>query len=215
MGATTTTPVVEHVDVTWDNRVHVRARFTPGKDKDDIEVFDDFYPIPEEHMVKAQELVGDGLASITTGAELKNSDYGTGASCFVSVKLTCGQDEESIFAAGALAREIAMHQATEGLNLADQAMEDWLAEQAAKAKEKEAAPSQPAEVKKDPPAKRVAPKTAGAKRPRPKARPTKAKPAAASGKTRVASASTSGNAPKVSRLGAGSNRPKPRAQKKR
>lgn len=213
MSATTTTPVVEYADVSWDNQVHVRARFTPGKNTEDVEVIDDFFTIPEEYMTKAQELIGDGLASITTGAELKNSDFGTGASCFVSVKLTCNQDEETLFAAGALAREIATHQATEGLNKADYALEKWLEEQ--NAKTQEAKTTQPSEVKKEPPAKRVAPKTAGAQRPKPKAQQAKAKPAAASGKTRVASSSTSGNAPKASRLSTGSSRPRPRLQNKR
>jgi hypothetical protein len=52
-------------------------------------------------------LVGDGNAKIVVGMDLKESDYGTGFSAFVSVTLTCNQDMETIWLAHGLAEKLA------------------------------------------------------------------------------------------------------------
>jgi hypothetical protein len=63
--------------------------------------------IPEGFMQKVEELLGDGNASITVSSELKNSDYGNAYGTFVSVKLTCNQDLDSIAAARDVAQQLA------------------------------------------------------------------------------------------------------------
>jgi len=66
---------------------------------------DDFQP-SEEHMDKAKKLVGNGKAEVSVGMDMGEKDFGNGFGVFVSVKLTCNQDENSIDAAQALGQEM-------------------------------------------------------------------------------------------------------------
>ena len=52
--------------------------------------------IPENYMLDARKLVGDGLARITVSADMALKEFGSGAGAMVSVSLTCGQDQDTI-----------------------------------------------------------------------------------------------------------------------
>jgi len=53
------------------------------------------------------ELIGEGEAKVTVGLDIANKDYGCGVSAFVSVTLTCDQDEAIIKMAGDAAVQMA------------------------------------------------------------------------------------------------------------
>lgn len=73
---------------------------------------------PEHHlyegevvMSQAQQdryaaIIGDGLSKVTVGHDLGEKDFGSGGGVIVSVTLTCGQNEQSVNSAIALAHEI-------------------------------------------------------------------------------------------------------------
>lgn len=62
--------------------------------------------IPEEYMDRLQQFVGDGLGGVSVSGDVGTSDYGNKAGVHVSVRVTCGNDEESLSGAHAIAREI-------------------------------------------------------------------------------------------------------------
>jgi hypothetical protein len=64
-------------------------------------------PIPEEWMAKLAGCLGDAQAQVTVSADLGSNNYGTKAGSFVSVKVTCGNNEKDIGSALDIAREIA------------------------------------------------------------------------------------------------------------
>ncbi len=70
--------------------------------------------IPENYMLDARKLVGDGLARITVSADMALKEFGSGAGAMVSVSLTCNQDqdtiEKTIDLAGTIARQYAVEQ---------------------------------------------------------------------------------------------------------
>lgn len=72
-------------------------------------------PMTKAQRQKMEELLGDGMASVTVGTDVKASvDFGNGAGCSVYVKLTCNQDADSIMAAHAMAEEYAVQFMDEG-----------------------------------------------------------------------------------------------------
>lgn len=70
--------------------------------------------IPRNIMDEIKQLIGDGQAKVTVGADFGISDYGTGAKASAFVTLTCNQDtatiERAATIAGDLARDIAQEQ---------------------------------------------------------------------------------------------------------
>jgi hypothetical protein len=74
----------------------------------------DRFPIPEEYMEKLHELIGDGSATVTVGMEMKDSANYSSAGCSVYVKLTCGQDLDSINAARDAAHKMALKFSKQG-----------------------------------------------------------------------------------------------------
>lgn len=63
--------------------------------------------LPEEYMEKLEKFLGDGNATITVSQDLTTSeDFGNKAGAFVSVKVTCGNDEDNIRGAHSIAREL-------------------------------------------------------------------------------------------------------------
>ena len=64
-------------------------------------------PIPEEYMDRLQQFIGDGLGGVSVSGDVGTSDFGNKAGVHVSVRVTCGNDEESLGGAHAIAREIA------------------------------------------------------------------------------------------------------------
>lgn len=70
--------------------------------------------IPRNIMDEIKQLLGDGNAKVTVGADFGISDYGTGAKASAFVSLTCNQDTQTIERAaqiaGDLARDIAQEQ---------------------------------------------------------------------------------------------------------
>lgn len=88
-------PVSEIEDVSMIDRV-VRRRCTISKDGviDEEEVVD---TLPEDLVAKLSELLGDGKARVTVGAELASSvDYGNKAQAFVSISVACDSAEDNI-----------------------------------------------------------------------------------------------------------------------
>lgn len=67
-------------------------------------------------MDRLEELIGDGNASITVGAEMKFSDFGNGYNSSVFVKLTCGQDMDTILATRDLGQELAARFVNDGFD---------------------------------------------------------------------------------------------------
>ncbi len=70
--------------------------------------------LSKKQLSQLEDLVGDGLGKVTVGVELKESDFGTAAGCFVSVTLTCGQTMPEIEKAHAKAEKMALHWVNEG-----------------------------------------------------------------------------------------------------
>lgn len=60
-------------------------------------------------------LVGDGKAGVTASCSLSHKSFGTGGDVFVSVSLTCNQDENSIAAAVYHAKTFANYYAEQNL----------------------------------------------------------------------------------------------------
>jgi len=73
-------------------------------------ILDEF---PEDLMDEYRKIIGDGLAKVTVGGEVSIKEYGTGASGFASVTLTCNQDELTIDKAAKLAGDFAKNYAHE------------------------------------------------------------------------------------------------------
>jgi hypothetical protein len=71
-------------------------------------------PLPEETMDELEELLGDGRATLTVGKDLKTSeDFETaGSSCFL--KLTVGQDLDSVLRAREIGTTLALAFAEQG-----------------------------------------------------------------------------------------------------
>ena len=63
--------------------------------------------IPEELMDQFADLVGNGLARISVGADIAQKDYGNGTGGSVTVTVTCNQDGETMARATALAQSCA------------------------------------------------------------------------------------------------------------
>lgn len=64
-------------------------------------------------------LVGEhGDARISTSMELKDSDFGTGFGCHVTVSLTCEQETDKIEEAGDLSARLAAEYVAAGFQLA-------------------------------------------------------------------------------------------------
>jgi hypothetical protein len=76
-------------------------------------------PIPEEYMDRLRSIVGDGNATVTVGLDAKTGEYSNSAGASAFVKLTCGQNEESVEAARQLAEEIAVRAVESGKRRAD------------------------------------------------------------------------------------------------
>lgn len=100
--------VIEVRDVGSENTVKIHYHFTDGKrDLDSSET----YGIPEEYMGLVDSLIGDGLARVSVGTEVKTSDFGNAASGHVTVTLTCNQSDEAIGQALGIAGDIALRAA--------------------------------------------------------------------------------------------------------
>jgi hypothetical protein len=105
---------LEVVDVSLLDRVLVIASAYQGDYA--LEDYYETFTIPEEYMDELAAIIGDGNASMSVGDEMKVSDFGNAAGCFVNVKLTCGQTEEEIHAAHALAQKLAKKFCLKGFN---------------------------------------------------------------------------------------------------
>jgi hypothetical protein len=71
--------------------------------------------MPEDIREMAEEILGDGGATITVGMDVKTSrDFGNAAGCMVYVKLTCNQDEDTIGTAHSIASNLALRYVEEG-----------------------------------------------------------------------------------------------------
>jgi hypothetical protein len=117
-------PSVDVLDVSETDRVTVIAEAFIPEIKEPVFRKTASFPIPEEYMDKIEDLIGDGSASITVGVDLKRSqDYRT-AGCFVSVKLTCGQDKDTLIKAQSVARNMAISFAQSGFEDASVALEE-------------------------------------------------------------------------------------------
>ena len=73
-----------------------------------------------------EDLVGDGNAQVTVGMDMKEASYGTGVGCFVSVKLTCGQNETQIEQAHGLAQKLAIKWVDQGYEKAAERLNEIL-----------------------------------------------------------------------------------------
>lgn len=83
-------------------------------------------PIPEEYMNKLQQFIGDGLGGVSVSGDVGTSDYSNKAGVHVSVRVTCGNDEESLAGAHAVAREIAVRFLKEDLPYAEAILNEKL-----------------------------------------------------------------------------------------
>lgn len=114
---------IEVVDLGHQNRVRGEEKVVYEGEDYWTRPFDE--PIPEEHMKELDELIGDGLASVTTGHDLTRSeDFGNKAGCFVSVRLTCNQDNESVARALEISEQIAIEAAANGQKRAQGVLDD-------------------------------------------------------------------------------------------
>jgi hypothetical protein len=50
-------------------------------------------PVADQQNYRLADIVGNGLAKVTVGREMSKNDYGTGGKVFVSVTITCNQDD--------------------------------------------------------------------------------------------------------------------------
>lgn len=84
-----------------------RSRSFTAKDEGAVDEQVRIDPLPEEWMAKLEEHLGDGNARVTVSQDLTTSeDYGNKAGAFVSVTVTCGNDEDNIRGAHVIAREL-------------------------------------------------------------------------------------------------------------
>lgn len=91
--------VVEVNDVGLIDRVTRNRRWELEKDDGKVTRREQSqqHPIPEEIMAALEQHIGDAQAKVTVGAELGHSkEYGCKAQAFVSVSVTCNNNEEDI-----------------------------------------------------------------------------------------------------------------------
>jgi hypothetical protein len=74
---------------------------------------------PGELMDAYQAVVGDGKAEVSVGVDMGTKEYGNGVSTWVSCKLACGQDLNSMSTAVDLAGQFARHFARQQYDAAD------------------------------------------------------------------------------------------------
>lgn len=75
-------------------------------------------PIPEDTMSELEKYTGDGQAKVTVGGELAHSkDFGCKAQAFVSVSVTCGNNEEDITAVHGIIHSLVRNLVNEDLTV--------------------------------------------------------------------------------------------------
>lgn len=94
-----------------------RVRGEVGANRSERELFQE--GLPEGWMDAYKEVVGDGQASVTVGTDMGLKDFGNGATATVFVKLTCGQDQQSLNRAAELATGLAIHYADQARSMAE------------------------------------------------------------------------------------------------
>lgn len=74
-----------------------------------VQHFEDQLSAEEIPLAKdaAKQLIGDGLARVSTSLELKDSSFGKGFGVFVTVSLACDQSEKALQDAHAIALGLA------------------------------------------------------------------------------------------------------------
>ena len=76
------------------------------------------HPIPEDIMAALEEHIGDAQAKVTVGAELGHSkEYGCKAQAFVSVSVTCNNNETDIGAVHEIIQPLARKLVNEDLEM--------------------------------------------------------------------------------------------------
>ena len=81
------------------------------------------FPIPEETMSELEDLIGDGNATVTVGKEFKASEDFKTAGSTAWVKLTCGQNLDTILKAREIATTLALGFAEQGFEQAQYVMD--------------------------------------------------------------------------------------------
>lgn len=79
----------------------------------------------DQQAFQLHKIVGDGKAEVVVGLDMAEKDYGQGGGVFVSVKLTCNQDDQTIDYAAKAAASIAQKHLLEQFNTHKQTLQNY------------------------------------------------------------------------------------------
>lgn len=98
----------------------VRRVYIRNKTELESEILEGEVPMSQEQQDQYKAVIGDGLARVSVGRDLSESDYGSGCKAFVSVSLVCDQSASAINYAVSLADQMATFYVEKHLNEARQ-----------------------------------------------------------------------------------------------
>jgi hypothetical protein len=87
----------------------VRRVYVKDKKTIDSEIQEGEVPMSQEQQDQYKAIIGDGLARVSVGRDLSESDFGSGCKAFVSVSLACDQSAAAINYAVGLADQMATY----------------------------------------------------------------------------------------------------------
>lgn len=86
--------------------VIIRVPYSPELNQ----IYEGIIPLADIQQNQIQSIIGDGKAEVVIGVDMQAKDFGQGGGVFVSVKLTCHQDDAMLdYAAQAAARIAQKH----------------------------------------------------------------------------------------------------------
>ena len=81
------------------------------------QIYEGEVPLSDVQQFQLAKIVGDGKSEVVVGLDMSAKDFGQGGGVFVSVKLTCAQDDAMVDYAAKAAAAIAQKHLTEQFNI--------------------------------------------------------------------------------------------------
>ncbi len=104
-------------------RLEVRIRTPSCPDLNQI--YEGEVPLADQQTYQLNRFLGDGKSEVVVGLDMAEKDFGQGGGVFVSVKLTCHQDDQTIDYMARAAAGIAQKHLTEQFNIHKQLLQNY------------------------------------------------------------------------------------------
>lgn len=79
----------------------------------------------DQQAFQLSKFIGDGKSEVVVGLDMAEKDFGQGGGVFVSVKLTCHQDDQTIDYMAKAAANIAQKHLVEQFNIHKQLLQNY------------------------------------------------------------------------------------------